>query len=538
MLDRVADALRDKRLLLVLDNAPSGGGRPAARSVRPRRPNYMRKASPSAAVTGLCVYYRQRSEDGRREKGINLMSVAPRRPNIVLLGIDSLRADHMSCYGYPRLTTPHIDQFARGGTLFERTYSAHIPTTPAYSSMLTGRDAFGTQVVALRHKGPLRPEAPTLAELLKAEGYATTCVGFSGNPASRGFDNYLTFPGWGSWEAGRSPKAQNLNQVAIPELERLAAQKQPFFLFLRHMDPHAPYLPPEPFERMFYQGNECDPENHSMEPVLAFKPFRDFLASWMPPGITDKDYVIAQYDGAVAYMDAAIQAIFTALDGLGILDDTIIVLNGDHGETLYDHDCYFDHHGIYDVTLHVPLIIRYPAKVPAGLRIGGYNQHKDLVPTILELANIEPKDVSFDGRSLLELVRGDVASHESEFYITECTWMHKHGWRTPEWKLIIALEPDFHFKPPVELYNLVEDPDENVNLAEDLPEVVAHLRQRMERWIAGRVEQTGLPNPILDQGDWHGKEGVGAFTSSQQAYDTLYISGVRQAARLQSKAEV
>ena len=466
------------------------------------------------------------------------MSPVPeRRPNIVLLGVDSLRADHMSCYGYPRLTTPHIDRFAEGGTLFERTYSAHIPTTSAYSSMLTGRDAFGTQVVALRHKGPLRPEVPTLAEILKGEGYATTCVGFSGNPASRGFDNYLTFPGWGSWETGRSPKAQNLNQVAIPELRRLAAQEQPFFLFLRHMDPHAPYLPPEPFERMFYQGNECDPGNHSMEPVLAFKPFRDFLASWMPPGITDKDYVIAQYDGAVAYMDAAIQSIFTALAGLGILDDTIIVLNGDHGETLYDHECYFDHHGLYDVTLHVPLIIRYPAKVPAGKRVPGYNQHKDLVPTILELANITPKDVTFDGRSLLELVRGDVASHESEFYITECTWMHKHGWRTPQWKLILALEPDFHFKPPVELYNLVEDPDENVNLAEALPEVVAHLRQRMERWIAAREQQTGLPNPILNQGDWHGKEGVGAFTSSQQAYDTLHIGGVRQAARLQSKAE-
>jgi arylsulfatase A-like enzyme len=459
------------------------------------------------------------------------------RPNIVLLGVDSLRADHMSCYGYPRQTTPHIDSFAQGGTLFERTYSAHIPTTSAYSSMLTGRDAFGTQVVALRHKGPLRAEVPTLAELLKTEGYTTSCVGFSGNAASRGFDTYLTFPGWGSWEEGRSPKAQNLNQVALPELQRLAAQEGPFFLFLRHMDPHAPYLPPEPFERMFYHGDERDPANRSMEPVLAFKPFRDFLASWLPPGITDKDYVIAQYDGAVAYMDACIQSIFTALASLGILDETIVILNGDHGETLYDHECYFDHHGLYDVTLHVPLIIRYPAKIPAGRRITGYNQHKDLVPTILELAGIAPADAAFDGRSLLGLVRGDVASHESELYITECTWMRKHGWRTPEWKLIVALEPDFHFKPPIELYNLVEDPDENVNLAEALPEVVAHLRRRMEQWIAGREEETGLPNPILHQGDWHGHEGVGSFTSSQQAYDTLYIGGPRQAAQLQSKAE-
>src|ERR1043166_8469109 len=165
-----------------------------------------------------------------------LSSTTRRRPNIVLFGVDSLRADHMSCYGYPRLTTPHIDRFASGGTLFERTYSAHIPTTSAYASMLTGMDCFNTQVVALRHKGGLREEVKTLPEILREQGYDTTCVGFTGNPASRGFDRYLDYAGWGSWNEGRSAKAQNLNEVAIPELERLAAQDRPFFLFLRHMD--------------------------------------------------------------------------------------------------------------------------------------------------------------------------------------------------------------------------------------------------------------------------------------------------------------
>jgi arylsulfatase A-like enzyme len=449
----------------------------------------------------------------------------------------------MSCYGYHRLTTPHIDRFAQGrtaqgrtaqgGTRFERTYSAYIPTTSAYASMLTGMDLFTTQVVALRHKGPLRPEVKALPEILKEAGYNTTCVGFSGNPASRGFDTYLNYAGWGSWNEGRSPKAQNLNDVTIPELDRLVSLKQPFFLFLRHMDPHAPYLPPAPFERMFYHGNECDPKNKSMEPVMSFKPFRDFFASWMPPGITDKDYVIAQYDGELAYMDGCIQTIFTALEAHGILDETIVVVNGDHGETLYDHECYFDHHGLYDVTLHVPLIIRYPAKVPAGKVVAGYNQQQDLVPTILELAEIDP-GIFFDGESLMPMIRGEVASHASEFYITECTWMRKHGWRTPQWKLIVALEPDFHFKPPVELYNLVEDPDENVDLAESHPDVVAALKGRMEQWIARREKETGLPNPIHTQGDWHGYEGIGPFKTSQQAYDTLHIGDPAQAARLQA----
>ena len=235
-------------------------------------------------------------------------------------------------------------------------------------------------------------------------------------------------------------------------------------------------------------------------------------------------------------MDAAIQRIFTALAAKGLDENTIVVVNGDHGETLYDHECYFDHHGLYEPTLVVPLIIRYPGRLPAGRRVFGYNQHKDLAPTLLDLAGIKRDDIAFDGRSLLPMVRGEVASHESEFYITECTWMRKHGWRTPQWKLILALEPDFHFKPPVELYNLVEDPQENHNLADSQPQVVAALRERMETWIAEREAASGLPNPIHAQGDWHGKEGVGAFTSSQQAYDTLHIGDPAQAARLQAKS--
>lgn len=459
-----------------------------------------------------------------------------RLPNIVLFGIDSLRADHMSCYGYNRLTTPQIDAFASQGTLFENTFSAHVPTTSAYGSMLTGRDVFGTQVVALRHKGPLRPEVPTLAEMLREQGYETVCIGFKGNPSARGFDHYIEYKAWGSREEKPLTKAQNLNDVAIPEIDRLVKGKKPFFLFLRHMDPHSPYLPPAPFERMFYHGNETDKRNKSMEPVFQCKPFADFFRSWMPEGITDKDYVEAQYDGEVAYMDSCLPTIWTALQKHGILDSSIIAMNGDHGETLYEHECWFDHHGMYDNVLHVPLIIRYPGKVPAGLRVKGYNQHKDLVPTLLELAGIDSSKYTFDGRSLMPMVRGEVTSHETEIYITECTWMRKHGWRTPQWKLMIALEPDFHFKPEIELYNLVLDPKENDNVAAQNPDIVAALRARMDAYIAKRVAEVGLPNPIFNQPGWHGKEGIDYFTSSQQAFDSLHIGGVATAQRLQAES--
>ncbi len=459
------------------------------------------------------------------------------KPNILLIAVDSLLSTHMSTYGYPRLTTPHIDRFARGGAVFEQTFSPFIPTTSAYASMLTGRDVFGTQVVALRHKGPLRSEVRTLPEMLRDHDYRSVCVGFKGNPSSRGFDEYLQYPAWEGMDSdGRMPKAGHLNTVFLPWLRQAVRQGGRWFAFLRHMDPHSPYLPPKPFDRIFYQGDECDPTNRSMDPVRAFAPHADYFASWIPPDVTDKDYVIAQYDGALAYMDACIQSIFALLEEEGVLDQTLVVLNGDHGETLYDHDCWFDHHGIYDVCLKVPLIIRYPARVRAGARVGGYNQHKDLVPSILDLAGITVED-DFDGRSVMSLHDGREASFESSFYLTECTWMRKHGWRTPQWKLIVALEPDFHFKPEVELYNLVEDPGENVNLADERPDVVAQLKKEMEAYIARREAETGLPNPVLSQPGWHKVKGIDYFTSSQQAYDNLHLGSRKQASGLQAKQE-
>ena len=458
----------------------------------------------------------------------------PKKPNVLFFGIDSLRRDRMSLYGCERLTTPHIARYAEGGTAFAKCVSASIPTTSGYSNMLTGRDCFGTDVVALRHKGDIAHGVKTLAEILKEAGYNTVCVGFTGNVASRGFDKYLDYEGWGAYQYGRSHKAENLNAAAIPELRRLAAEDKPFFLFLRHMDPHAPYLPPAPYERMFYAGNEYDKSNHSLDAVYAFKPFYDFFYSWFPPGCTDAEYIKAQYDGEIAYMDACIQILLTELRALGIEDDTLVVFTSDHGETLDLHDCYFDHHGIYECTINVPLAFRFPRAVPAGRRIDDICQLKDVTPTILDILGFGTAGFEFEGRSLFGRMHGEKREQETEIYITECTWMRKHGWRTPHYKLIRALEPDFHFKPPVELYDLVKDPDELTNIADANPDIVNALTARMEAHIATREAQTGRKNPMYTNLNWHGIEGKGPFASSGEAYNTLHIGDVEAARRLQA----
>jgi arylsulfatase A-like enzyme len=140
-------------------------------------------------------------------------------------------------------------------------------------------------------------------------------------------------------------------------------------------------------------------------------------------------------------------------------------------------------------------------------------------------------NLPMEGRSLMPLVRGEYREPEPEFYITECTWMRKHGWRTPEWKLIVALEPDFHFKPELELYNLIKDPEENHNVADENPEVVEALKTRMYAWIAKREKETGRPAPIYTNFLMNGRP----FKSSQEAYDSKYIGGIADAVKLQQK---
>jgi arylsulfatase A-like enzyme len=178
--------------------------------------------------------------------------------------------------------------------------------------------------------------------------------------------------------------------------------------------------------------------------------------------------------------------------------------------------------------------MRLPGKLPCHRRVPGITLHQDLVPTVMDLLDIDP-GLRFDGTSQLPLMRGEVSTNYTGFYITECTWMRKHGWRTSEWKLIHALEPDFHFKPEVELYNLLADPGENDNLAKKEPKVVEALGAKMHAWIKKRERETRRPNPMYTNLDWHGTGYPGPFNTSRDAYNTLHIGDPVTARRLQAR---
>lgn len=436
--------------------------------------------------------------------------------NVLLISLDTTRARSLSLYGHSNLTSPYLDDLAATGTVFETCLSAHIPTHPAHTTLFTGKDVFAHQIIT--QGGPLNLDegVRTLAQILSEHGYFTFAADNLGRWFSRGFQVYEGY----SWPMRykNSRKAEAVNKTAFRVLDVARSQDKPFFGFLHYWDPHTPYLPPEPWERMFYTGDECDPANRSMDPVFDCEPFSAYFRNWMfrpdpdhPDDRskatlwTDRNYVNALYDAEIAYMDHSLQQLWHYLEHYDLLDTTLLVITADHGEELDEHALWYDHHGLYDTNLWVPLIFRHPEYVPIGERLSGMVTLKDVAPTILDYCGLAQAaaDERMEGISLRPLIENisDAGAHDA-VYLTENAWMRKRGWRTNRWKLIVETghTPAVYNKSSDELYDLVRDPDETQNLIHELPKVAQQLRAQLEAFVARRLQETGLPDPTEEQG--------------------------------------
>ena len=425
--------------------------------------------------------------------------------NVLLISLDTLRADRLSCAGFPRLTSPHLDRLAAGGARFARCIAPHVPTHPGHTTVLSGVDVFSHQIVAHGGSVALDPAVPLLQERLHEAGYYTAAADNLGRWFSRGFDLYRGYQ-LGPDAAGRWRKGETVNAAADEVFAAIAAQDRPFFCFLHYWDVHTPYLPPDPFFGTFYAGNPKDPANRSLEAMWNFEAFRAYFHEWMP-GVTDVDFPKSQYDAALSYLDVCVQHLLVLLRARGLDRDTMIVLFADHGEELDEHGMWFDHHGLYETVVHVPLILWAPGRIAPGRVHEGLVSHYDVAPTVLDAAGVDPSGLGLRGQSLWPILRGEAdgavgtwGAGEEGLYLTECSWMRKHAWRTLEWKLILALEPDFHHMPPLELYHLPSDPQEQRNLADERPDVVAGLRGALLEHVARRERETGRPAPVAVQG--------------------------------------
>ena len=442
--------------------------------------------------------------------------------NVVLIALDTQRADHLGCYGYGRRTSPFIDSIARRGVLFERCYAPNIPTHPSFTTMLTGKEAITHNIVNIGGGVPLADGVRLLPEILKEHGYATAAVDSMGRHFERGFEEYATYK-WDRSNPMVLRRAETVTAKALPVIARLREQPRPFFLFIHYWDPHTPYLPPPPYRRKFYPRDRdpYDPRNHSMDEAWTWEAFKWYFHEWMP-GVTDAEYVVNLYDGETSYLDRHLRPIFQALatrpEGrarssapafrLGVggdpaaagSDGTLVIVTADHGEVLNEQLGYFDHHGLYEGNVRVPLILYWPGKLPAGRRVPGLVQNLDLAPTVLELAGV-PDHERMEGLSLLPSVFGLRDGNYDELYLSEATWEVKRAIRTDRWKFIDSIEPDPHGRAMQELFDLEADPCEQHNLVDEFPAQARELHARLAAWVARRLAETGRTvDPLREQG--------------------------------------
>jgi arylsulfatase A-like enzyme len=432
----------------------------------------------------------------------------PQPPNVLLITLDTTRVDHLSSYGYERQTSPVLDAFAQEGAKFELAYSPMGTTGPSHSTIFTGAYPLTHNVV--KNSTPLSASQVTLAETLKSEGYQTAAIISSfvlskGFGYDQGFDYFRDDfdPGESSvkrdeWQGfavadGFDRRANSTTDLAIEWLKEKRNQNRPFFLFVHYFDPHSPYDPPAEFRGRFTDS-------------------------------TDKgvDLQVGLYDEEIAFTDQQVGVLLQSLASQGLSDDTIVVITADHGEGLGDHDHMLHGLYVYDEAVRVPLVIRWPGKIAKGQIIEAPVEFVDLAPTLFELAGLPIRDSYAQGKSLAPALTGT-----SELDIERPIFLYrthqkprtekgvfvagdKFAVRKGNWKLIIGAE-----EKSFELYDLSSDPDEERNVFNDRPQVVAELKVILNEWRK-RVTHDAGESEAITQKDRDALEKLGYTGDSEE----------------------
>jgi arylsulfatase len=411
---------------------------------------------------------------------------------VVFVSMDTLRADRLGCLGYERGLTPALDRIAAEGSVFTRAYASDIPTQPSHTALFTGRFGANTGIVSHFHPPAQLDESISwLPSIFQREGCATGAVDHLFAMKDwfvRGYDDYMP-------PEGRSRAPGNVVlDIAYPWLQE--HHREDFFLFLHFWDAHIPYVPPSPYKERFTAASVgvTDP---LIEQRLTGRPTYPLFAKNLYDHlgvIPNLEYVADLYDAEVAFLDAQIARLFGHLDELGVLDETMVVFFGDHGENMTEHDAWFDHSGLYDTVVHVPLIMWAPGLVPAA-RVSSMVNLVDVKPTVLELSGLQPVE-GLDGRCLLPLMQGADSVHRTEVFLSEATWQAKRGVRTEEWKYIRCTDPGVYPRGEPELYHLPTDPSEQHNMAPARPDITSELDAMLATWLEGQLR--GRPDPMIE----------------------------------------
>jgi arylsulfatase A-like enzyme len=404
--------------------------------------------------------------------------------NVVLIGIDTLRPDHMSCYGYERETTPNVDDFALNGILFENVIAPSPWTLPSFASVFTS--LYPSQHGAKGSRSPMGTGFPTLAELLRAEGYATGAI--INAPylkakyeVDRGFDFYDMTPPGGRFADGTT-------SAVLEWIDRNS--EGPFFIFAHYFDPHLPYAPPAPYDTIFnpdYHGRF--ERSYSTKRLPSYRMHKFVEMKKIPP--EDWAQMEALYDGEIAFTDEAIGTLLEGLRERDLTENTLVVFLSDHGEEFFEHEGFEHGHSLFDELIRVPLIFSLPGRLAKGLRIGKQVRLIDVAPTIVELLGLE-SEPEFEGVSLVQLLEGDrsvtpatnsvlppeLAYSESILYGTE-----KKSLSAYPWKLIYDT-----MTGEATRFNLAEDPKEMHDISDDPGQSLYLLEEALYRTLINTTD--------------------------------------------------
>lgn len=400
-------------------------------------------------------------------------------PHVLIIAIDTWRGDHLAAAGNDWIRTPHMDALAADGVLFTRCFSTAPWTLPSFASIYTGLTPHRHGAIGGDYQR-LGDDHHTLAEYFDQAGYRTSGY-VSINYLSPAFGMGQGFNGQAP--AGLDPDLDRASRITWLGLETLRTVdlRQPQFLFLHYFDVHAPYDPPAPYTRMYYEGDERAPGESVLSFLRSDRNAADNKDSemydWLE-GVTDLDFGVKEYAAGVSYVDDHVGQLTAYLKSEGLYDDTMIVVLSDHGEHLGEHDLWFTHAEPYQECLHVPLFIKFPGNAFAGQVLDNPVSTMDVMPTILESLSIRPPDV--DGRSLLSLCAGrggatgsllvaEQGSDPEDFSKTLIDW---------PWKLMAVREGG---ETTYRLFNLNDDPGETRNVADEFAAKAKRMERRLWR---------------------------------------------------------
>ena len=405
-----------------------------------------------------------------------------RRLNVILVSIDTLRADHLGCYGYDRPTSPRIDAFAREAVLFEQTIAAAPSTLASHASMLTGLIT-PHHGASFLHRTLLAPQRLTLAEILRGHGYATQS--WNGGAQmdrlwglDQGFEQYRSFATLGS----PSPidRFETTVAAALDWLDG-RTDRRPFFLFLHTYEVHHPYTP-DPELRVLFGTFPTRLGND-----VSLLDLRRFNSGAWPLERGDLEHIVASYDAEIRSVDRAFGHLIEGLRERRLIESTLVVLTSDHGEEFAEHGLVGWHsHTLFDELLHVPLIVRLPGGAYGGVRVSAQVRGFDVAPTILDTLGITPPAV-FEGRSLLRIV-GSPGLRDELPALSALDGAEPFALRSGGWKWISSGG----------LYDLRADPGELHNLRREGRTMRARyraMRQSAHEWLELRPEDLGPPLP-------------------------------------------